>query len=244
MRENQYLIFDIETVALPFDGFDDGQQEYLLRGTSTPEEQTKKKAEMALSPLTSQVVCIGIQHMKYENDTWEVLKKSALSLDPALEDGFKKSEQLPSGSDIHYYSEKTLLEKFWQGLSKNDGIHLVSFNGRNFDAPFLMMRSAVLRVKPARNLMQGTKFNYSKHTDLLDELCFFTPQQSGATRRYNFDFFAKAFGIVSPKGEGIDGSKVGDFFKEGKYGDIAEYCLRDVSATWELFRVWDEYLRF
>src|ERR1019366_2666964 len=54
------LIFDIETVPLPFDtSFDPAQQEYLLRGTTTEEERELRKGWGALNPLTGKVVCIG-----------------------------------------------------------------------------------------------------------------------------------------------------------------------------------------
>jgi hypothetical protein len=35
---------------------------------------------------------------------------------------------------------------------------------------------------------------------------------------------------------------VGNLIAEGKYRDIAEYCLRDVRATVELYRIWKERL--
>jgi len=63
-------------------------------------------------------------------------------------------------------------------------------------------------------------------------------------KRYNFDFYTKAFGITSPKSEGVDGSKVGELYAQGQLMEIAEYCLRDVQATWELYCVWAEYLKF
>jgi predicted PolB exonuclease-like 3'-5' exonuclease len=91
--------------------------------------------------------------------------------------------------------------------------------------------------------MDGTRFSYANHTDLLDKLTFYNRSSSGATRTFNFDFFSKAFGITSPKSEGVDGSKVGELFAAGKYQDIAEYCLRDVRATWELYQKWDALLR-
>jgi predicted PolB exonuclease-like 3'-5' exonuclease len=82
------------------------------------------------------------------------------------------------------------------------------------------------------------------HTDLIDELCFYSPSSYGATKRFNFDFYTRAFGIPSPKGEGIDGSKVSEFFAAGRIAEISEYCLRDVTATWELYKKWIEYLKF
>ena len=153
-------------------------------------------------------------------------------------------ETLSTGDKCYLSSERDMLRMFWQILQKYEYPCLISFNGRNFDAPFLMMRSAVLKVRPSRNLMDGTKFNYPNHIDLIDELCFYTPSNSGATKRYNFDFFARSFGVHSPKAEGVDGSKVALLFEEGRIDEISEYCLRDVSATWELFLLWDEYLNF
>jgi predicted PolB exonuclease-like 3'-5' exonuclease len=107
-----------------------------------------------------------------------------------------------------------------------------------------MLRSAVLGIRPSRNVMSGTRFNYPAHTDLIDELTFYSAASSGATRRFNFDMFAKAFGITSPKAAGVDGSKVGVLFEAGDMTSIAEYCLRDVRATWELYLKWRELLKF
>lgn len=238
-----YCVFDIETAPLEWDSFDEAQHEYLLRGATTTEEQEKKKAEMALSPMTAQVVCLGIIHFeKDESGDFIEKKRSAYYQDNSIDEGEFIREDLPEGYNYIRCSEKTLLGNFWKLLKLNPRLHLISFNGRTFDAPFLMLRSAVLRVKPTRNLMEGTRFNYPLHTDLIDELCFYNGSQSGATRRYNFDFFTKAFGVKSPKSEGVDGSKVAEYFRNGRGKEISEYCLRDVQATWELFQIWKEYL--
>jgi len=77
------------------------------------------------------------------------------------------------------------------------------------------------------------------HCDLLEQLTFY-----GATRRYNLDFYAKFFGIVSSKDEGITGDMVGELYQAGKYLEIARYCARDLATTAELYAHWDKYLRF
>lgn len=238
-----YCVFDIETAPLDWAMFDEAQHEYLLRGADTAEEQDKKKAEMALSPLTAQLVCLGIiLFERNEQGEFEEKRRTAYLQDNSLADDIYTSEELANGARLVRSNEKTILTNFWKLLRQSPSLHLISFNGRNFDAPFMMMRSALHRVKPSRNLMEGTRFNYPKHTDLIDELCFFNASQSGATRRYNFDFFTKAFGIQSPKSAGVDGSKVAELFQNGQGQVIAEYCLRDVQATWELFLIWREYL--
>jgi predicted PolB exonuclease-like 3'-5' exonuclease len=245
MTQEQFLVFDIETMALPFDTLSESQQEYITRSAATEEEKEKKKSEMALSPMTSRVICLGMQFMQGDgNGGFNLTGRTAYSLDDNLDEDTIIQGKLSTGDDIYLCSERKILDTFWKILKKYPNLHLISFNGRNFDAPFLMLRSAVLRLRPSRNIMSGTKFNYPLHTDLIDELCFYTPSSYGATRRYNFDFFTRAFGITSPKSEGIDGSKVADYFRDGRINEISEYCLRDVKATWELYQVWREFLKF
>ncbi len=256
MRE--YIAFDIETIPGDFDSLSESQQEYLLRGTTTDEEKEQKKREMALTALTGRVVCIGMA--KYSLDKTDngyqaiAGNKIALCVEPPSfvdtadasdkVDGESKKIPLPDGAICLLGNEYWVLDTFWRKLGENPHHTLISFNGRNFDAPFLMHRSAIYKLRPSRNLMEGTRFNYSKHIDLLDELTYYSPSSSGPTRRFNFDFYAQSFGITSPKAQGVDGSKVAGLFDEGKIIDIAEYCLRDVVATWELFEFWNEYLNF
>lgn len=240
-----YLIYDLETSPRPYDSFSESQQEYIIRGAGTDEEKAKKLAEMALSPLTGKIVCIGLQLMEtLEDGSYKLIKKKAFALDESV--SMSRIEQLESGAECEIKSEIEMISSFWD-IFKNENykyVHLITFNGRNFDAPFLMLRSAILGLKPSRNLMKGTKFNYELHTDLMDELTFYSPGSYGATKRFNFDFYTREFGITSPKGGGIDGSKVSEFYNDGKILDIAEYCLRDVTATWELFLKWKEFLRW
>jgi 3'-5' exonuclease len=244
MQEEQYLVFDIETVPLPWESFSESQQEYILRRAETEEDKAQKLTEMALAPLTAQIVCIGLQLMQSTSDgSWEMLKRAAFSVDNSITDGSANPLVLSGGDSCYLSSESKVIEDFWKILRKYDRASLISFNGRNFDCPFLMLRSAIKKIRPTRNLMEGTKFNYKMHIDLLDELTFYSGSTYGATRRFNFDFYTRAFGITSPKSEGIDGSKVSEFFAEGKILEISEYCLRDVKATWDLFLEWRKYLR-
>ncbi len=237
------LVFDIETIGYDLSYFDESQQEYLLRSAKTPEEKEQRIREFELSPFTGRIVTIGMRMLKEVDGSLQT-RDVAYMLDPQMADDDPVRESVLSSGAVAYAStERTMLLHWWKLLSAHPGIHLISFNGRGFDAPWLMLRSAVLGIRPSRNLMDGTKFQYSQHTDLLDKLTFYNRSSSGATRTFNFDFFAKAFGIESPKAAGVDGSKVQDLFNQQRYEDIAEYCLRDVRSTWELFKKWEEYLK-
>ncbi len=237
-----YLVFDIETSALPFEGFDESQQEYLLRGAATDAEREDRKRMMSLNPLTAQVVSLGMVSC---NSLDGQPKGCVYSSYGAEENGEPYESTLSDGSKWCMMSERQLLAKWWDALAKGrsgGGYSLISFNGRGFDCPFLMLRSAALRVKPSRNLMDGTRWKYDRHIDLQEELAFKNNDRNGAMRRFNFDFYCKSFGIKSPKGEGITGYQVPEFYQQGRHKEIAEYCLRDVWATWELFKFWKEYL--
>ncbi len=241
----QFIVFDIETAPLKWDSLSESQQEYITRYAKDEEEIEKKKFEMGLSPLTAKVVCIGLQIMtKNSEGELEITKRGALSASEEFDDEQEERITLEGDDPCTITSEKKLIQNFWSFLTKFKSASLISFNGRNFDAPFLMLRSAINKIKPSRNIMAGTKFNYPLHIDLIDELTFYNPSPYAATKRFNFDFYTRAFGIKSPKSEGVDGSMVGEMYYNGQYKEIAEYCMRDINATWELYLTWREYLKF
>jgi hypothetical protein len=61
-------------------------------------------------------------------------------------------------------------------------------------------------------------------------------------RRGTLEFFCEIFGVTSPK-NGINGSKVGEYFKQGRLDEIAHYCLADCKATGELYQRLKNYYR-
>lgn len=219
------VVVDIETVGFDFDSFDKTSQDYLLKFGQTEEEKTEIKKKMGLYPLTGEVVAIGMLNP-------DTLKGSVLFQDKSEE--LKKFEE--NGIAYETGSESQILSRFWEVIKAYDQV--ITFNGRGFDIPFLMMRSAVNGIRPSRNLM-GYRYEHEKHCDLLDQLTFY-----GAMRKFNLDFCVKAFKIKSSKEGGIDGSMVGELFKKGKFVEIARYCARDITATKELFDYWEKYLKF
>ncbi len=232
------LVFDIETVGIPLETFDEGRQEYLLRGATTDEEREQALRNLNLSPLTSRVACIGMVNIDAQKGRTYYLADAVGS-------------EAAEGTDFVAFTDETeLLRSFWELIGTRDRGHwkyekYVTFNGRSFDCPFLMLRSAVLGLRPSRNLMDGTRYNLRDHVDLMEELTFYSGTWgSGATRRFNLDFYCKAFGITSPKEEGMTGRDVNDYFAAQRYREIAEYCMRDVRATADLYRRWESLLSF
>ncbi len=219
------IIFDIETVGVDFETLDETQQAYFLRYAETDEDVEKVKNELGLYPLTGEIVAIGL--LNPDSLRGAVYFQAPDELVPAFEE---------DGIRYETGSEKEILIKFWDAIKSYD--QFVTFNGRGFDCPFIMIRSAIHKLKPTRELMPN-RYN-GAHIDLLDQLTFY-----GATRRrFSLDMWCRAFGIKSPKEEGISGADVKRLFKERRYRDIARYCARDLFATRELLLYWEEYLKF
>jgi hypothetical protein len=101
----------------------------------------------------------------------------------------------------------------------------------------------VLNVPITKKNWLGYRYATEPHCDLAEQFTFYSVSgRDGAARKFNLDFYCKVFGIESPKAHGVTGMDVSTLMKEGRFRDIAEYCLRDVRATVELYRVWKERL--
>ncbi|MBM4144918.1 MAG: 3'-5' exonuclease [Nitrospira sp.] len=219
------IIFDIETVGKDFKSLDEPVQEYFLRYAETADEKKEMKEQLSFYPLTAEIVTIGMLN----TDTREGFAFFQTTGDPLL----------PFEEDNVRYetgTEKEILQKFWKIMKGCD--KFITFNGRGFDCPFILIRSAVHKIKPTKDLMPN---RYSDiHVDLLDQLSFY----GASRRRFNLDMWCRTFGIKSPKEGGITGYEVKDLFKAGRHLDIAKYCVGDLRATMELFMYWEKYIKF
>jgi len=229
------LIFDIETIGEDFDSLDQATQDVLtrwLKKESKTDEEYQARLEdikqgLGFSALTGQIIAIGV--LDYVKDRGAVLYQApAENIKDFEEDGIK----------FRQMSEQEMLSNFWQGAKEYR--EFISFNGRVFDAPFLMIRSAIFKIKPTANLMPPRYASATNHIDLLDQLTFF-----GATyKKGNLHLWCRAFGIESPKTKGVTGDDVSLLFKQKQYLDIARYNVRDLRATKELYDYWQKYLKF
>ena len=229
------LVFDVETIGLKFDSLDEVSKELLetrfKRKSKDDEEIELQKERLTFFPPLSEIVAIGMLNPETQNGV--CLYQTRGKIEKTEEN---KIEYLP------FASEKELLEKFWQLVMAYE--EFITFNGRGFDVPMLLVRSAINDLRPSKNLMVNRYLSSQpfslKHIDLQDELGFY-----GAKNDFlGLHFWTKAFGIESPKSGEMTGDSVGKNFEEGKFMEIAKYCMGDVFATSELYKKWDKYLRF
>ena len=123
--------------------------------------------------------------------------------------------------------EKEMLQKFWSLAS--DVNTFIGHNLMEFDLKFIYKRSIIHNVRPSRDL------NFARYRS---EPIFDTMKEweKWGAQGVSLHRLTTALGITSPKEEGIDGSKVYDYFLAGKTDEIAKYCKRDVDATRKVYK--------
>lgn len=230
MRGGDTYVVDIETVGQPWAEFDDKTREYLVGRAQSEGEKEAVPRRLGLAPGTGRVIVIGMLNLS--ND------RAGGMFAEGESHGWH--ENGPQGFHRFDGSETEMLRAFWHAIGprhdadgrlvKPAAKRIVTFNGRQFDGPFLMIRSALLGIAPTVNLV-GYRYTFDPHCDLAEVLNF-----RGAVRsNYNLDYWCRRFGVTSPKAEGLDGSQVQGAYEDGRLDEIVEYCARDIVATGDLY---------
>lgn len=214
------LVIDIETVGTPWEELDAYVREYLIKGLNDGDAEETRRAG-GLSPFRGRIIAIGVINIEDGRSCamYEVPGQTQLSIE--------KSGQRTYISG----SEKQILEKFWEFFEGDS--RFITFNGRQFDGPFLMIRSAINGIVPKRDLV-GYRYGYHPNCDLREVLNFFGTTNARQFK-FNLDLACKVFGVETSKGEGLDGRSVETWYRAGRHREIADYCLDDVRATAELY---------
>ena len=225
------LIFDIETVGEAWEGLDTITQNVLTswieRSVKNPDERELQLIDLreglGFSPLTGQVVAIGV----YDHE----LAQGAVYY---VGNGTESDEE--DGNFIYKQrTEEEMLREFWEGAREYDTF--VTFNGRAFDVPFVIHRSVAHNIKPSRELMKYRYLSQQSapfHMDLQDELTWY----GAMGKRPSLHLFCRAYGLKSPKSDGVTGRDVATLYNRQQFIDIARYNAADVVATKELYEIW------
>lgn len=211
------LTFDIETIP---------QQEPL---SDIQEEELDKKLERYLL-------------RKPESDPDEA-KKLIMGTSPYFGEiiviGLHKFDSIQDAEDTIALtgSEEEILKRFWNIIKNHVGL-FVSFNGLSFDVPFILKRSMKHSVPPTNSDFMNTR-RYSKfpHFDSKEIIADFDRFAAPTLR-----LACELLGIPSPKEGEVKAEDVAKVFKEkGGLEKIANYCIKDVEATYLLFRKLQKY---
>jgi DNA polymerase III epsilon subunit-like protein len=134
------IIFDIETAGFDFDSLEEPVREYLLKWSETEAEENEVRQSLSFYPLTGEIVAIGMLNP----DTGKGAVFFQNNSDPLLP--FEEE-----GIRYEAGNERDIIQRFWETIKSYN--QFITFNGRAFDCPFLMIRSAVHKIRPVRDLM-------------------------------------------------------------------------------------------
>jgi len=205
------LTFDIETIPQQ-ETLSDIQQlelEKQLNKTyvrnpdwDSKEKEKFKRLIMATNPFYGEIICIGM-HMT--NGTMFDLKSLV-------------------------GEESFILERFWKILKEFKGL-FISFNGINFDIPFILKRSMKYQISSTNNdFLNLRRFSVRPHFDAKLVIGDWDKYAVGTLR-----LVCDHLEIPSPKEGKVKAENVEIEFKQGNIENIAEYCLKDVEATYAVY---------
>jgi len=154
-----------------------------------------------------------------------------------------------------YPDEKKVLELFWKGflnfnkINQNSHPSFISFNGKNFDIPVLILRSLQF---PDMLEKLNEVFNFL--TDDSDQWEKERPNYFNRYTKYHIDLI-ELFGTFRtlslktvcylcgiPVKEEAEGNQVEQLFEDGQFEKIAKYCAEDVKATALLYAYLNKYI--
>ena len=212
------MVFDIETVGKKFKDLDEVEQDYLLNNLEKAESDKEiAKKKTGLYSIFGMVCAIGA----FNPDS----KKGIVLL-------IGDKNLIPEKENYTYKifdNEKDLLIGFWEIAREYE--LFVTYNGDNFDFPYLQIRSGVNRVKVPFEIK---KWGGDKFIDLQNKI-----RQSHG---FKLEMLCKAFGIENPKEAGVHGGDVNDLFDNKDYQKIADYVARDAFSTTQLYLIWKEFM--
>jgi DNA polymerase elongation subunit (family B) len=218
-------VFDIETVAnvemfphVPPPAVKYGNTKDEAKRKDIEEAAIKKQIQgMALSPLTGRICAYAVVHAE------------------ELPGNNFKLEKVTSGvlKTVDDNEERALIKKLLKeaGLSEPKRQIIVTFNGMDFDLPFIYGRAMMLGMVPLPlQLSHWTKrYSVTPHVDLRKVL---TNWEYAA--RGSLHYFCKL--ILKTAKEEPDYQDFLDIFKAGKQDTIVEACAQHTLLIYELYR--------
>ena len=128
-----------------------------------------------------------------------------------------------------HLDEARTIRSFWR-IIRNFNLRadqIIGHNVLDFDLPFLQKRSVIHQIRPSIEI----PFRRYQRFPIYDTMWEWTSWRN----KISLDHLARALGVSSSKGQGIDGSQIYDAWRAGRHQEIASYCMRDVECVREIY---------
>lgn len=227
------MVFDCETIldtALLKQGFKQHFLAHDIKSENLSELELSKKAMEIHKELSGSEFLPICYH--------QVVSIAAVFCDEF--GNFIKVGNFKAVGDSKEEREKSLISAFLEYLNKHQP-KLISFNGRGFDMPMLLLRAMKHKLSANAYFEENNpQFNKSKwenyrqryserfHTDLLESLGNF-----GSVRNLKLDVLSNLIGF--PGKYDTSGDQVLELYYQEEQEKIDEYCQSDVLNTYGLY---------
>jgi predicted PolB exonuclease-like 3'-5' exonuclease len=132
--------------------------------------------------------------------------------------------------------EKEILEAFWRIMEQRALYpRFITFNGKNFDFPFIIKRSAINGIMPTVRIVTR-KYDTQFHFDCMEVLADFS---SSFDKMVSLRNACKIYGI--PNDDNSSGGDIYGLFMKGQIKEIEKHCAADVKATMQLYEKLKHY---
>lgn len=208
--------WDIETVPLPQSAYTDVHTKRLeknlareMKHDPSRDEDDARRLVQSVCPLLGWICCLSVRRYDGQNE---------------------RSNDPRSYTAENPEQERRLLSDFWRDVSMMPAATWITFNGKRFDAPFLLARTYAVGLTPTRwDLLDRHLYRHHPHTDL-----------SHLFKYLGLADVCALLGVESPKQSDLfdavlDGSQVAPAVQAGRIDRVAEYCERDVTATLDCY---------
>ncbi len=142
--------------------------------------------------------------------------------------GFKLAD---NKSELLFMKDETeLLTRFWTMIEKVHPDTIITFNGYNFDIPFIITRSHIKGVRPTMGINQTRwKMDNSNHFDCMQLL-----SANQTFLNVALDIACRVFEIPIPDGR-FYGEEVPKLYDSGDLDAIKKHCRQDLELTEQLY---------
>ena len=131
---------------------------------------------------------------------------------------------------IHSDDEKEVLHSFWSRIAELKPDIIVTFNGYNFDIPFLNIRSNVKSIKPTMDInLVKWKYETSNHFDCMQVL-----SANQTFLNVALEISCRVFKIPVPENR-VSGEEIPKLYGKNEVETIKEHCRQDVEMTEQLY---------
>ncbi len=217
------IVLDIECTSQEWDSLPESHRLMARKelskqtiGQRVTEEEAKER--LALSPYTGTITVVSLWDTYFERGVTYYVHPYAL-------EGLTEKGDQPV-LYRHCKTEKELLERVWRVLGRISFKQVVTFNGRGFDLPYLMVRSICNGVPVLFDLVNAKRYE-SNHIDVSDVISVY-----GSCRfNVSLEMLCEQMGIESPKTT-VSGKDAPVLWKQGpeQKKEVVLYCGRDTAS--------------